>query len=45
LSEAELFEKFRGCLDAGDARIAPEVLFDRLKHLEDLSARQLSAIG
>ena len=45
LSEAELFEKFRGCLDAGGSRIAPEVLFDRLKHLEDLSARQLTAIG
>jgi 2-methylcitrate dehydratase PrpD len=45
LSEAELFEKFRGCLDAGAARIAPEVLFDRLKHLENLSARQLTAIG
>ena len=45
LSEAELFEKFRGCLDTGDVRIAPEALFDRLKHLEDLSARQLTAIG
>jgi 2-methylcitrate dehydratase PrpD len=44
LSEAELFEKFRGCLDAGAARIAPDVLFDRLKHLEDLSARQLTAV-
>jgi 2-methylcitrate dehydratase PrpD len=44
LSEAELFEKFRGCLDAGASRIAPEVLFNRLKHLEDLSARQLTAI-
>ena len=45
LSEAELFEKFRGCLDAGGARIAPEVLFDRLKRLEDLSARDLAKIG
>ena len=45
LSETELFEKFRGCLDAGRARIAPEILFDRLKHLEDLSARQLTEIG
>jgi 2-methylcitrate dehydratase PrpD len=45
LSEAELFEKFRGCLDAGGSRIAPEALFDRLKHLENLSARQLTAIG
>jgi 2-methylcitrate dehydratase PrpD len=45
LSEAELFEKFRGCLDAGDSRIAPDVLFDRLKHLESRSARQLTEIG
>src|SRR5229473_789999 len=36
LSEDELFEKFRICLDAGGARIAPDVLFDRLRHLEDL---------
>jgi 2-methylcitrate dehydratase PrpD len=45
LSEAELFEKFRTCLDAGGAKIAPDVLFDRLKHLEGLSARELTAVG
>jgi 2-methylcitrate dehydratase PrpD len=44
LSEGELFEKFRTCLDAGGARIAPDVLFDRLRHLEDLSARELTAV-
>ena len=44
LSEDELFEKFRTCLDAGGARIAPEVLFDRLRRLEDLSARELTAV-
>jgi 2-methylcitrate dehydratase PrpD len=44
LSEAELFEKFRACLDAGSARVAPEALFDRLKKLEDLSARELTAV-
>jgi 2-methylcitrate dehydratase PrpD len=44
LSEGELFEKFRTCLDAGRARIAPDVLFERLKHLEDLSARELTAV-
>ena len=43
LSEDELFEKFRTCLDAGGARIAPDVLFDRLRHLEELSARDLTA--
>jgi 2-methylcitrate dehydratase PrpD len=44
LSEDELFEKFRTCLDAGGARIAPDVLFDRLRRLEDLSARELTAV-
>jgi 2-methylcitrate dehydratase PrpD len=44
LSEDELFEKFRTCLDAGGARIAPETLFDRLGRLEDLSARELTAV-
>jgi len=45
LSDGELFEKFGTCLDAGGARIAPEVLFDRLKNLERLSARALTAAG
>ncbi len=42
LSEAELFDKFRGCIDARNAKIAPDVLFERLNHLEDLSARELT---
>jgi 2-methylcitrate dehydratase PrpD len=45
LGDAELFDKFRTCLDAGDARIAPERLFDRLRQLEKLSARELTALG
>jgi 2-methylcitrate dehydratase PrpD len=45
LSEAELFEKFRTCLDAGGARVAPQVLFDRLSRLERLSARELTAVA
>jgi len=45
LGEAELFDKFRTCLDAGYARIAPERLFDRLRQLEKLSARELTALG
>jgi 2-methylcitrate dehydratase PrpD len=45
LSDAELFEKFGTCLDAGGARIAPEVLFGRLKNLEQISARELTAAG
>ena len=45
LNEAELFEKFRGCLAAGKARIAPEILFDRIRRLESGSARELTAVG
>jgi 2-methylcitrate dehydratase PrpD len=45
LSDAELFEKFGTCLEAGQAVIAPDVLFGRLKRLEHLSARELTAMG
>lgn len=43
LGDDEMFEKFRTCLDAGGARIAPEILFGRLRQLETLSARELTA--
>ncbi|HTT80151.1 MAG TPA: MmgE/PrpD family protein [Stellaceae bacterium] len=45
LGEVELFDKFRACLDAGRARIAPEALFDRLRRLEAVSARELTAVA
>src|SRR3954453_3557537 len=45
LGEGELFDKFRTCLDAGGARISPERLFERLRNLENISARELTAIG
>jgi 2-methylcitrate dehydratase PrpD len=45
LGEAELFDKFRTCLDAGHARISPETLFDRLRKLEAISARELTAVS
>jgi 2-methylcitrate dehydratase PrpD len=45
LGETELFEKFRSCLDAGGARMAAEVLFDRLKRLEALTVRELTAVA
>ena len=42
LSETELFEKFRGCLDAGASRQDATQLFGRLSGLEELrSARDL----
>jgi 2-methylcitrate dehydratase PrpD len=44
LGEAELFDKFRTCLDAGRARISSETLFGRLKNLENHAARELTAI-
>jgi hypothetical protein len=40
-----LFDKFRTCFDAGHARLSPEVLFDRLRRLETISARELTAIA
>ena len=45
LGEAELFDKFRACLDAGHTRIAADRLFERLKKLESISARELTAVG
>jgi len=45
LSNDELFEKFGTCLEAGRAEIAPAELFGRLKNLERLTARELTAIG
>jgi 2-methylcitrate dehydratase PrpD len=45
LSEAELFDKFRTCLDAGHARISGEQLFSRLRDLENITARELTALG
>ncbi len=44
LGEAELFDKFRTCLDAGHTRISAERLFGRLQKLEDISARELTAV-
>jgi len=45
LGEAELFDKFRTCLDVGHGRISAERLFHRLKTLETISARDLTAVG
>lgn len=43
LSEAELFTKFENCLDVGKSRVPASVLFERLKGLEQGSARQMTA--
>ena len=44
LGEAELFDKFRACLDVGHAKITPDALFDRLRRLEGIGARDLTAV-
>jgi 2-methylcitrate dehydratase PrpD len=42
LAAAELFEKFRACLDAGGARVEARRLFDQLQRLDEIpSARDL----
>ncbi len=44
LSEAQLFEKFADCLDAGGSDIPADVLFKRLARIQSISARELTAI-
>jgi 2-methylcitrate dehydratase PrpD len=45
LAEAELFEKFRACLDAGGARLETRRFFERLLKLEEIgSARALVGV-
>jgi 2-methylcitrate dehydratase PrpD len=42
LSDGELFEKFRGCLDAGGAKASAGPLFERLQRRDQFaSAREL----
>jgi 2-methylcitrate dehydratase PrpD len=46
LTDADLFEKFRGCLDAGGAKVAAAELFERLQRLHEIaSARELIGVG
>jgi len=46
LTDAELFEKFRGCLDAGGAKVEAGPLFERLQRLHAIaSARELIGVG
>ena len=43
LSEAQLYDKFADCLDAGRSQVAAETLFARLKSLDAIEARALAA--
>ena len=43
LTDAQLYEKFADCLDAGDSAIPADVLFKRLADIQAISARELTA--
>jgi 2-methylcitrate dehydratase PrpD len=44
LTEAQLYDKFADCLDAGASDIPAEVLFKRLQAIQSTSARDLAAL-
>jgi 2-methylcitrate dehydratase PrpD len=44
LTEAQIFEKFSDCLDAGASDIPADVLFRRLSAIQSMSARQITAL-
>jgi 2-methylcitrate dehydratase PrpD len=44
LTDAQLYDKFADCLDAGDSDIPADVLFRRLSQIQSISARELTAI-
>ena len=45
LTEAQIYEKFADCLDAGASDIPAEVLFKRLSAIQSLSAREVTAMN
>jgi len=44
LTEQDLFIKFEDCLTIGRSAVPPQVMFDRLKGMEQVSARSLAAL-
>jgi hypothetical protein len=42
LTEAQIYDKFADCLDAGASDIPADVLFKRLSAIQSLSARELT---
>jgi 2-methylcitrate dehydratase PrpD len=44
LTEAQIYEKFADCLDAGASDIPAEVLFKRLSAIQTMSAREITAL-
>ncbi|HEX3990081.1 MAG TPA: MmgE/PrpD family protein [Acetobacteraceae bacterium] len=45
LTDAQLYEKFADCLDAGESAIPADVLFKRLAEIQSISARELTALS
>jgi 2-methylcitrate dehydratase PrpD len=43
LSDAQIYEKFADCLDIGQSEIPTETLFERLKSIQRVAARQLAS--
>jgi 2-methylcitrate dehydratase PrpD len=44
ISEAQVYDKFADCLDAGHSDIPAETLFARLKSIQSIAARELTAV-
>ncbi len=44
LAEAQIYDKFADCLDAGHSDIPAATLFARLKGLEGIAARELARV-
>ncbi|MGD0433054.1 MAG: MmgE/PrpD family protein [Acetobacteraceae bacterium] len=43
LTDAQLYDKFADCLDAGESEISADELFRRLSQIQSISARELTA--
>ena len=44
LTETQIYDKFADCLDVGGSDIPAETLFARLKSIESITARELTAV-
>jgi hypothetical protein len=44
LTEAQLYDKFADCLEAGASDIPADLLFRRLQSLQSIGARELTAV-
>jgi 2-methylcitrate dehydratase PrpD len=44
LTDAQIYEKFADCLDAGTSDIPADVLFKRLSAIQSMSAREITAL-